>query len=110
MPNHPTSRRHLIRALAAIAAAALPLAQPIPAQAALKSAAGASSGSGGFANVVSYADKLATDLIPLAVPLAVLGAIVCGFMYMGGKPEAQSWAVRVAIGFIVVVAAKGIIS
>jgi hypothetical protein len=108
-----TDRRPCHYALAALALAGvvtLCLLEPVTAQAALRGAAGGSTGSGGFGALISYADKLSTYLIALAVPGAVLGAIAVGFLFMKGDPNAVGWAGRLAVGFIVVVGAKGIAS
>ena len=101
---------HLLAALAAAAVAALCLFEPVSAHAALKTAAGGGTGSGGFTSVISYADKIASYLTAFAVPAAVLAAIVVGFMFMSGNPSATTWAGRLAVGFIIVVGAKGIAS
>ena len=104
-PHH-----HALTALALAAVVALALIDPMPAHAALRSAAGGSTGSGGFTSLISYADKIGTYLIALAVPAAVLGAIMVGFLFIKGDPNAMSWAGRLALGFIIVVGAKGIAS
>jgi hypothetical protein len=109
----PRKFKHPRRALAALSlatAAALATIDPLPADAALKGAAGGATGSGGFTALIAYADKLATYLIALSVPGAVLGAIVVGFLFMKGDSNAVSWAGRLAVGFIIVVGAKGIAS
>jgi len=75
---------------------------------ALKSAAGGGRGGGGFSQVFSFLDKLGTYLIYLAIPAAVLGLIVAGGMLMSGNPSATRWLGGVAVGFVIVVASKGI--
>ena len=106
----PRASTCLLAALAAVLVAALLLIEPVCAQAALKTAAGGGSASGGFTTVISYADKIASYLTAFAVPAAVLAAIVVGFMFMSGNPSATTWAGRLAVGFIIVVGAKGIAS
>jgi hypothetical protein len=106
----PRAGSCLLAAIAVAFVAALPLMEPASADAALKTAAGGGTTSGGFTTVVSYADKIASYLTAFAVPAAVLAAIVVGFMFMSGNPSATTWAGRLAIGFIIVVGAKGIAS
>lgn len=92
-------------AVAALAAAAL---DPDAAEAALRSAAGGGGGRGGFARLSSYMDRLASYLIALAVPLAVLGLIYGGALFISGSPKAGQVLGYVAVGFILVVASKGL--
>jgi hypothetical protein len=106
----PTDLKTHHYVLALVAVAVLCLLEPMAAAAALKTAAGGGSDSGGFTTVISYADKIASYLTAFAVPAAVLAAIVVGFMFMSGNPSAATWAGRLAVGFIIVVGAKGIAS
>lgn len=106
----PRAGNCLLAAIAIALVAALLLMEPASAGAALKTAAGGGTTSGGFTTVVSYADKIAGYLTAFAVPAAVLAAIVVGFMFMSGNPSATTWAGRLAVGFIIVVGAKGIAS
>jgi hypothetical protein len=104
----PNPYRCALAALALAAVLVVCLLEPVAAHAALKTAAGGGSASGGFTSLISYADKIASYLTAFAVPAAVLAAIVVGFMFMSGNPSATTWAGRLAVGFIIVVGAKGI--
>src|SRR3954452_23538493 len=87
------------------------VADPTPAHAALRSAAGGgSSGSGGFGALGSFFDKITTYLIWLAVPAAALGGVVVGGAMAAGNPRAGSWLGRLALGFAIVVSAKGLVA
>jgi len=84
------------------------LAVPELAEAALKNAAGGSSGEGGFATLTRYLDRLASYLIPVGGAGAVLGLIAGGFMFMAGNPGAQRVLGYVAVGVVIVLASKGL--
>jgi len=84
------------------------LAVPELADAALKNAAGGTSGGGGFATLTRYLDRLATYLIPVGGAGAVLGLIAGGFMFMAGNPGAQRVLGYVAVGVVMVLASKGL--
>ena len=84
------------------------IADPELAEAALRRAAGNGDGSGGFAKLGAYMDRLASYLIALAVPLAVLGTIYGGGLFISGSPKAGQVLGYVAVGFIIVVASKGL--
>jgi hypothetical protein len=84
------------------------LVWPELADAALKNAAGGGSGGGGFARLVRYLDRLATFLIPVGGAAAVLGLIWGGAMFMFGNPAATKVLGYVAVGFVIVLASKGL--
>lgn len=104
------NRRALTLALAALAVAAVVVAAIYPdaAEAALRSAAGGGDSAGGFARLSAYMNRLASYLIALAVPLAVLGLIYGGALFISGSPKAGQVLGYVAVGFILVVASKGL--
>lgn len=78
--------------------------------AALKTAAGGTSGSNGFHEVTSFLDHLATYVIYLAIPAGALGLIAAGGMLIAGNSEGTSWLARTAVGVGIVLLAKGIMS
>jgi hypothetical protein len=108
--------RSVRASLAGLAGAMLALAlavlfHPVPARAALKSAAGGgSSGSGGFGALGNFMDHITTYLIWLAVPAAGLGIVAGGGMLLAGSPRAQRVLALTAIGFAIVVTAKGLVA
>jgi type IV secretory pathway VirB2 component (pilin) len=77
---------------------------------ALKTAAGGTSGTNGFADVSKFLDNLATYVIYLSIPLGVLGLIAAGGMLISGNPEGSSWLAKVAVGVGIVLLAKGIMA
>jgi type IV secretory pathway VirB2 component (pilin) len=83
-------------------------AVPDLAEAALRNAAGGTSGGGGFATLTRYLDRLASYLIPVGGAGAVLGLIAGGFMFMAGNPGAQRVLGYVAVGVVIVLASKGL--
>ena len=101
------NHRLLALGLLAIAAAAL-LAVPDVADAALKGAAGGGGRGGGFGAVTRYLDKIAGFLVPVGGGLAVCGLIYGGGLFMTGNPQAGRILGYVAVGVIIVFAAKGI--
>ncbi|MBA3509248.1 MAG: TrbC/VirB2 family protein [Thermoleophilaceae bacterium] len=94
--------------MAALAAAAISLAGPEVADAALKSAAGGGGGGGGFRTVTTYLDKIATALIPVGGSAAVIGLIAGGVMFMFGNPQAMRWLGFVGVGVVIVLGSKGL--
>jgi len=100
------------RALAptAILTAILFAVAPAHANAALQAAAGGNKGSGGFAGLVNFVNKLATDLVFVAAAAGVLGIIAGGGMLIVGSPEGGKWLARTAIGVAIVLTAKGIMA
>jgi hypothetical protein len=78
--------------------------------AALRTAAGGTSGTNGFADVSKFLDNLATYVIYLAIPAGALGLIAAGGMLIAGNPDGTTWLVRTAVGVGVVLLAKGIMS
>lgn len=97
----------VVLALIALAVLAVALA-PDHAEAALRNAAGGSGDGGGFAKLSAYMNRLASYLIALAVPFAVLGMIYGGGLFLSGSPKAGQVLGFVAVGFIIVVASKGL--
>jgi hypothetical protein len=96
--------------LARVALIALPLSITGLQLAALRTAAGGTSGTNGFADVSKFLDNLATYMIYLAIPIGVLGVIAAGGMLISGNPEGQSWLARTAVGVGIVLLSKGILS
>lgn len=78
--------------------------------AALKTAAGGTSGTNGFHELSSFLDKLASYVIYLAIPAGALGLIAAGGMLMAGNPNGSSWLAKVAAGVGIVLLAKGIMA
>lgn len=108
-----------VAALARVAAArealrvallAVPLSIAGLQMAALRTAAGGTSGSNGFADMSKFLDNLATYLIYLAIPLGALGVIAAGGMMIAGNPEGTSWLARTAVGVGIILLAKGIMA
>jgi hypothetical protein len=97
--------RSVLKAAAAgsLAACAAPMA-------ALRTAAGGTSGTNGFADVSKFLDNLATYVTYLAIPLGVLALIAAGGMLISGNPEGTSWLAKTAIGVGIVLLAKGIMA
>jgi hypothetical protein len=77
---------------------------------ALKTAAGGTSGTNGFADVTKFLDTLATYVIYLAIPAGALGIIAAGGMLISGNPDGTSWLARTAVGVGIVLLAKGIMA
>jgi hypothetical protein len=86
------------------------MAWTISPMSALKTAAGGTSGTNGFADVAKFLDTLCTYVIFLAIPAGVLGLIAAGGMLISGNPEGQSWLARTAVGVGIVLLSKGIMS
>jgi TrbC/VIRB2 family pilin len=86
-----------------VAAATAPMA-------ALKTAAGGTSGQNGFAEVSRFLDNLATYVIYLAIPAGALGLIAAGGMLIAGNPDGTTWLARTAVGVGIVLLAKGIMA
>jgi hypothetical protein len=94
-----------------LAAFALLAIAPDHADAALRSAAGGGAqGSGGFARLGDFLDKITTYLIWLAAPCAGLGVVAGGVMLIAGNPRASRLLGLVALGFAVIVTAKGLVA
>jgi TrbC/VIRB2 pilin len=77
---------------------------------ALRTAAGGTSGSNGFADVAKFLDNIATYLIYLAIPGGALGLIAAGGMLISGSPDGPKWLARTGIGVGIVLLAKGIMA
>lgn len=78
--------------------------------AALRTAAGGTSGQNGFADVSRFLDNLATYVIYLAIPAGVLAVIAAGGMLIAGNPSGTTWLARTAVGVGIVLLAKGIMA
>src|SRR5215212_8504475 len=72
---------------------------------ALRTAAGGTSGTNGFADVSRFLDNLATYIIYLAIPAGALGLIAAGGMLIAGNPDGTTWLARTAIGVGIVLLA-----
>lgn len=84
-------------------------ARPEIASAALRSAAGGgNAGKGGFSALGDFMDQITTYLIWLAVPAAGLGVVAGGAMLIAGSPRASRVLALTAVGFAIVVTAKGL--
>jgi hypothetical protein len=79
-----------------------------PQMAAIRTAAGGTSGQNGFADVTKFLDNLATYVIYLALPAGALGLIAAGGMLIGGNPNGTTWLARTAVGVGIVLLSKGI--
>ena len=99
-----------VRRLGRGAMPAAMVAACITPMAALRTAAGGTSGANGFQDVSRFLDTLATYLIWLAIPLGALGLIAAGGMLIAGNPDGTTWMVRTAVGVGVVLLAKGIMA
>lgn len=88
---------------ATVAAGAAPIS-------ALRTAAGGTSGTNGFADVSRFLDNLATYVIYLAIPAGALALIAAGGMLIGGNPSGTTWLARAAVGVGIVLLAKGIMA
>lgn len=78
--------------------------------AALRKAAGGTSGTNGFADVSRFLDNLATYVIYLAIPAGALALIAAGGMLIAGNPDGTTWLARTAFGVGIVLLAKGIMA
>lgn len=78
--------------------------------AALRTAAGGTSGTNGFHEVAKFLDNLATYVMYLAIPGGALALIAAGGMMMAGNPDGQSWLAKTAVGVGIVLLAKGIMA
>ena len=106
-------RPHRLPAALVLSLSALALLALVPdhADAALRSAAGGgAAGDGGFARLGEFLDKVTTYLIWLAAPCAGLGVVAGGVMLIAGNPRASRLLGLVAIGFAVIVTAKGLVA
>lgn len=78
--------------------------------AALRTAAGGTSGQNGFADVTKFLDTLATYVTYLAIPGGALALIAAGGMLMAGNPQGTSWLAKTAVGVGIILLAKGIMA
>ena len=102
-------RGHLRRLGRGATLAAVAAACTAP-MAALKTAAGGTSGTNGFADVSKFLDNLATYVIYLAIPAGALAIIAAGGMLIAGNPSGTTWLARAAVGVGIVLLAKGIMA
>jgi hypothetical protein len=100
---------HLRRFGSGAAVVAMAAACTAP-MAALRTAAGGTSGTNGFADVSRFLDNLATYVIYLAIPAGALALIAAGGMLIAGNPDGTTWLARTAIGVGIVLLAKGIMA
>lgn len=103
MKGHLTTLGRGAMLAAVIAASTAPMA-------ALRTAAGGTSGQNGFAEVSKFLDNLATYVIYLAIPAGALGLIAAGGMLIAGNPDGTTWLARTAVGVGIVLLAKGIMA
>ena len=101
---------HLRRLGRGATLAAMAAACTTPMLAALRTAAGGTSGQNGFADVSRFLDNLATYIIYLAIPAGALGLIAAGGMLIAGNPSGTTWLARTALGVGIVLLAKGIMA
>jgi hypothetical protein len=101
--------RHLKTLGQGLSLAAMVTACTAP-MAALRTAAGGTNGTNGFADVSHFLDNLATYVIYLAIPAGALGLIAAGGMLITGNPDGTTWLARTAVGVGIVLLAKGIMS
>lgn len=78
--------------------------------AALKTAAGGTSGANGFSNVAAFLDHLAGYLMYLAVPAGALGLIAAGGMLLAGNPNGSATLAKVAAGVGIILLSRGILA
>ena len=101
-------------AIALIAVAALitvvVLAVAPDAHAALVGFSGEGKGKGGFAKVFDFFDKLGKGLIPLSIPLGVLGVVGAGAMFLIGSQRAGTIIASVVGGLALILFGPSIIA
>jgi TrbC/VIRB2 pilin len=102
-------KEHLKMCGRGLTVATMVVACTVP-MAALRTAAGGTSGTNGFADVSRFLDNLATYVIYLAIPAGALGLIAAGGMLIAGNPAGTTWLARTALGVGIVLLAKGIMS
>lgn len=59
----------------------------------------------------SFFDTIYTELLGFVTPLAIIGLIVCGLMFVFSSDEktaagAKKWAIRIAVGIVIAYGAK----
>jgi hypothetical protein len=110
MAIDPKTRDTLRTALvgAALLIAALALAVPDQAGAALQSAAGGKSDGGGFTRFVDFLNHLADYTIPIGAAFSVLGLIWGGLLFQAGDTRAGRVLGMVALGVGIVLLSKPI--
>ena len=78
--------------------------------AALRAAAGGAKGTGGFRHVESAADRIFSDVMPVALAVAPFALLVGGVKHFWGDDDAHKWLWGTAIGVVLVLSAKPIAS
>lgn len=78
--------------------------------AALKTAAGGTSGSNGFHDVTEFLDKLAGYLMWIAIPAGALGIIAGGAQLIAGSQDGASTIAKCALGVGLILLSRGILA
>jgi len=107
-PHRPAAITAVI-VLAVIATAIVLTAAP-DAHAALTGFSGSHQGKGGFAGVYDFFDRLGKGLIPLAVPLGVIGTVGAGVMFLVGSQRAGGIIAGVVGGLALILFGPSIIA
>lgn len=95
--------------LAALTTVILLAAAP-DAHAALTGFSGEGKGKGGFAKLFDFFDKLGKGLIPLSIPLGVLGLVGAGVMFLMGSQRAGAVIAGVVGGLALILFGPSIIA
>ncbi len=95
--------------VAGLAALAVLLLAP-DAHAALTGFSGGGQGKGGFAKVYDFFDKLGKALIPLSIPLGVIGTIGAGGLFLLGSQQAGKIIGGVVAGLALILFGPSIIA
>ena len=96
-------------AVAALITVILLVAAP-DAHAALTGFSGEGKGKGGFAKVFDFFDKLGKGLIPLSIPLGVLGVVGAGALFLIGSQRAGQIIASVVGGLALILFGPSIIA
>jgi hypothetical protein len=105
------ARLTVVALLAVAAAAALMLAAPDPATAALQKIAGyQKSGDNRFGSVYEYFSNLRDAILPLSIPIGAIGMVVGGGMYVFGNPQAGRLLFGVVVGMGLIMMAPSIVA
>ncbi len=97
-------------ALIAVLTTVILLAATADAHAALTGFSGSRQGKGGFANVYDFFDRLGKGLIPLAVPLGVIGTIGAGVLFLAGNQRAGGVIAGVVGGLALILFGPAIVA
>ena len=100
----------LVLIVVAVLAAVVLLVAAADAHAALTGFSGGGKGKGGFANVYDFFDRLGKGLIPLAVPLGVIGTIGAGALFLAGNQRAGGVIAGVVGGLALILFGPSIIA